>query len=327
MFRDPDLDVAMAADGYVTVAVFSADEVTEILDGYARLVPEPDRGEMAFDYMRPDRGAMAAVRQLLAPYWERHLPELFTDHEVVFSTFVIKPPGPDSRMYLHDDRTYVDESQHRTCTVWIPLVDTSPELGNGCLHVVAGSHRIMPAASGTNTPDWIRPFEEYLEAHARPVTVPAGTALVYDTRAVHSSPPNLSDRPRPAIAAAMAPRGTQLIHVRADDLHRRSVYAIDEDFFVRWHPRQLERRMPDEYRLLRTYEEAVVDADPAVVAAVCDPANVPVPTGPARIPDPPPPPEGLVLDPVAEPEPKEAPRPRRRSRLRLGRLLSSRSRN
>ncbi|HYF46426.1 MAG TPA: phytanoyl-CoA dioxygenase family protein [Acidimicrobiales bacterium] len=297
MFCDPAVDAAMARDGYVTVPFLSSDEVEEILEGYRRIVPTPDEGVMAFDYMRPDRSAMEAVAGLLAPYWERHLPGLFVDHDVVFSTFVIKPPSADSTMYLHDDRTYVDESRHRSCTVWIPLVDTSPELRNGCLHVVVGSHRIMTAASGTNTPDWIRPFEGYLAAHATPVSVPAGSALVYDTRTVHSSPPNLSDRPRPAIAAAMAPRGAELIHVFADDLHHRRVFAIDKDFFVRWHPRQLERRMPPDYPLIREYDEPVVDADPAVVAAVCDPSDIPVPTGPAAIPEPPPPPEGLDLEP------------------------------
>jgi hypothetical protein len=275
--RDPVAQAALERDGFAVVPLLDADEVAELLDAHERLVGRPDEAEIVFDYMQDDRSVMQAVTRMLAPYWARRVPEVFTDHAVAFSTFVVKYAGQESGMYLHDDRSFVDERRFRACTMWVPLVDTSPELQNGALHLVPGSHRIMAAASGTNTPDWIRPYEHYLLQHLRPVAVPAGHALVYDTKSLHWSPPNLSDAPRPAIASAMYPREADLVHVVGEGLHHRRVYAVDPEFFVLHHPRSLEQRMPDGYELVEEYDEAEVEADPATIAAaVGHPDELPV---------------------------------------------------
>lgn len=278
--RDPAAQAALDDDGFAVVPLLSAEEVAELRRAHERLVEPPADAQIVFDYMQPDRSVMEQITGLLAPYWARHLDEVFTDHAVAFSTFVVKYPGHESGMYLHDDRSFVDERRFRACTMWVPLVDTSPELDNGCLHLVPGSHQIMPAASGTNTPDWIRPYEHYLIEHLRPVSVPAGHALVYDTKALHWSPPNLSDGPRPAIASAIYPRAAQLVHVVGDGPHRRRIYAVDTDFFVQHHPRSIEEGMPEGYALLEEYDEPLVDADPAAIgAAVGRPDDRPEPWG------------------------------------------------
>lgn len=281
VFRDPERQEEFDTQGYTVVPFLSADEVQGVLDGYAEIVPEADEAIIAFDYTRDDRRVMHEVAALLSPVFARHIPSHFLSHEAIFWTFVIKPASPHSEMCLHDDRTYVDASRHRACTVWIPLVDTSPELENGCLCVVPGSHRIMPAASGTNIPNWIEPYDSYLKRYARPVAVPAGSGLIYDTKTLHWSPPNLSDQPRPAIAAAVVPSGEQLVHVVGEGLHRRRVYAVDRQFFVDHHPYSIEQGMPPGYDLLEEYWEERVSADPAAVALVGDPGDVPVPAGPA----------------------------------------------
>lgn len=275
---DRAADEALRDDGYAIVPLLEAAEVREVRAAQRARLDAPDApGPMAFDYMHHDRAAMHEVAELLAPVWERHLDALFVDHEVVFSTFVLKPPGHGSGMFLHDDRSFVDERRHRAFTVWVPLVDTGPELGNGCLYLVPGSHRIMPAASGTGTPDWIRPYERYLERFLQPVTMRAGEALVYDTKTLHGSTANLTDETREAIATAVAPAGAELIHVVADG-ERRRVHRVDHDFFLDVHPATIaEHGMPERYPVVEEYVEELVEASPAAVAAVCDPDDVPVP--------------------------------------------------
>lgn len=278
VLRDPVSDEALASQGYAVVPLLEPDEVDEVRAACRARLSDPDApGPMAFDYMQDDRTAMRRVAELLTPFWERHLPDVFAEHDVVFSTFVLKPPGHGSGMFLHDDRTFVDEAQHRAFTVWVPLVDTSPEIGNGCLYILPGSHRIMPAASGTGTPDWIRPYERYLERYLVPLSMTAGEALVYDTKTLHGSTANLTDQTREAIATAVAPRGAELVHVVADgDL--RHVHRVDHDFFQDVHPRQIEADgMPERYPLVRTYTETRLEADPLAIASVCDPDDVPVP--------------------------------------------------
>ena len=279
VLRDPTCDRQLRDEGYAVFPLLSDDEVAEIRSAYRTLVEDPDApGIMEFDYMAEDRSAMRQVAELLAPVWARHVPGVFTDHEPVFSTFVAKHPGPISGMFLHDDRTYLDERRQRAFTMWVPLVDTSPELDNGTLWIVPGSHRLFNAFSGTGTPDWIRPYEDYLERYLVPLRMRAGEALVYDTKTVHGSTPNRTSETREAIATAVAPRGADLIHVVAAEGTRRQVYRIDREFFLEVHPHSIETEgMPDRYPLIEEFDETVLEVDPVALAAVCDPQDVPVP--------------------------------------------------
>jgi hypothetical protein len=276
--RDPDLERALAEDGYVRFPLLDADQVAELIDAHRRLAPDLEAdGGMAFDYLQEDRSTMRAVTELVRPLWDEVLPDVFVDHRVVFSTFVIKRPGPESSMFLHDDRTFVDESQYRAHTLWVALDDTSPELDNGCLHLVPGSHRITDAPSGSGTPHWIADYHEYLSRFVVPVPAAAGDAVLYDSRTLHGSPVNRTDRPRHAMASAIAPRQAQLTHVVAHGDLRRT-YAVDASFFIDHHPHAVERSgMPSGYALLDERVEQHPVPAPEWIAAVCDPGDVPVP--------------------------------------------------
>lgn len=285
-FTDPARQREYETDGFTVIPLLAPDEVQHLLDRYAELVPEPDTDIITFDFTRDDRQVMGEVADLLRPLFARKVPEHFVDHEAVFWTFVIKPPGPHGELALHDDRTYIDESRGRACTVWVPLVDTGPEVGNGHLCVVAGSHTIMPVASGTTIPNWFGPYEQYLRDHSLHMTVPAGSALIYDSKTLHWSPPNLTDQTRPAIAVAVVPAGEQVVHVVGEGMHLRRVYAVDEQFYVDFHPTAIEQGMPDRYPLLREYREERVEATPEDIAAAIGADDLPVPTGPVEAPVP-----------------------------------------
>jgi hypothetical protein len=275
---DPDLDARFAEDGYAVVPMLDQDEVEALRAGHAEIGPAlASDGGMAFDYMQDARRAMEQITELLAPVWGRRLPEVFADHRVIFSTFVLKRPTEASGMYLHDDRSFVDERRHRSYALWVALDDTSPEIGNGCLHLVPGSHRIASAASGSNTPDWFTPYRGYFRRFLVPVPAKAGEAVVYDSKTLHCSPPNRTSHVRRAIASAIAPADAPLRWTFAEG-DRRRVFAIDEQFFVDHHPHEVEREgMPAGYALVDEYVERNPTPDPRAIAAVCDPTDVPSP--------------------------------------------------
>jgi ectoine hydroxylase-related dioxygenase (phytanoyl-CoA dioxygenase family) len=205
--------------------------------------------------MRPDRSVMRTLRDLLDPVWRAHLPRLFHDPAVAMATVVTKHPGDQSGMFLHEDRTFVDESRARAYTVWIPLVPVGPDLDNGGLQIVPGSHRLPTGLAGSNTPDLIRPFEAELRARLVPVTAEAGDAVVYDTRTLHASAPNLSGEPRPALTFAVVPDDEVMIHVVATSPTHRRVHAVTPDFFVEHHPREIEVEMPEDCPVIAEYDE------------------------------------------------------------------------
>ena len=314
IFLDEARQAEYDREGYTTLPLLSPAEVQALLEGYADLVPEADEEFIAFDFTRDDRAVMDGVARLLKPLFARKVPEHFVHHQAIFWTFVIKPAGPHSEMALHDDRTYVEEAHGRACTVWVPLVDTSPELDNGYLCVVPGSHTILQAASGTNIPNWFEPYDQYLRDHSVGVAVPAGTALIYDSKTLHWSPPNRSHEVRPAIAVAVVPAGAPLVHVVGEGMYHRRVYAVDEQFFVDHHPTLVEGGMPDGYTLVREYREGRVSADPEDVARAIGADDVPVPTHEVTAPvprvyrpgEPEDPTEARVEPPAPEPAPDSA---------------------
>ena len=106
-----------------------------------------------------------------------------------------KMPG-EAEVVWHQDIAFLDKEVEETFMVnfWIPLVDTDVE--NGCLEIVAGSHRhgIVPH----HKPD----FEQEIREHSVPPGVrilsilPAGGAALLQHKTVHRSFANLSDHIR-----------------------------------------------------------------------------------------------------------------------------------
>jgi len=252
--RDKVLDEQYHERGVVVTPFLTADEVGEIRVAYRSIAPPGDHG-LTVDYMRPDRGVMAEVRELMAPVFTRHFPEVFVDHRPTLITFVTKHPGEASDMFLHEDRTFIDERRFRAGTLWIPLVDVGPDIDNGCLFVIPRSHLLARAFSGTGTPELFRPYEGYLRTHLEPLTVPAGSAAFYDTRTLHTSPPNRTDEPREAIACAVVPREARIIHVVGTTRRHRRVHEVNDKFFLDVHPHSIAIDLPPEYPVIEEYED------------------------------------------------------------------------
>jgi hypothetical protein len=220
--------------GYVVVPLLGADEVESLRQRQAELASD-EADALAIDFTATDRSGMRATAELLAPMWEAHLGELFVDHRVIVSTFIVKQPGPGSEMVMHHETTFAADDVP-TYNAWIPLVDVDVEQSNGVLRLVPGSEHLPHGLVGFNTPPLFRAYEHVFGEVSVAVGAPAGSALVYDTRMLHRSEANLSAVPRPAIASAVAPARVPLLHVVASGRRRRRIYEIDPSFFIDVHP-------------------------------------------------------------------------------------------
>lgn len=279
--RDPELDRRLAEDGYVIMDFLDGDEVEALRCSYTSISPPEDEG-LTIDFMRSDRRMVHATADLLAPMWERHVDEVFLDHRPVVSTFVVKHPGPGSDMVLHNEPTFVDPELAVTYNVWIPLVDVQADPPNGALELVSGSHRLRFGLAGYNTPLLFRPYEQVLREHTVTLDVPAGSAVVYDSRVLHVSGPNLTPAVRPAIAAALAPRSVPLVHVVACGRRRRRLYGVDEGFFLDVHPSTAREVAESGHRVVREAQDdgRITPSDVAVALGI-----VHEPVGRVAIPD------------------------------------------
>jgi hypothetical protein len=175
----------------------------------------------------------------LAPIWERRLAAAFVDHRAVVSTFLMKWPGEVGHLPLHQDPSFVDERTDRAVTLWIAIDDASPELGNGPLHVIPGSHLAADEYRGTNTSSSFLAYIHEVWPLTVPVPVRSGDAVVLDGRLVHGSPPNTTDRLRLAVTTPVVRRDARLIHVVGVDDENVVLLEVEDDFYRRTSPRRL----------------------------------------------------------------------------------------
>jgi len=231
-FADPAIEARFLHDGYVVLrGLLDPEEVAQARSWHRRIHPEAGHGFFT-DLEYSDRPTQEEVGAALDPLWSRCLDAVLSDHRVFHTSFLMKWPDDDSELPLHADWTYVDESRFTSVAFWIGLDDASPEIDNGPLHVLPGSHRSADQQRGTNTRAWYQPWSPYIERHLVALDTRAGDAVVMDNRLVHGSPVNRSGAPRLAIAAAVAPRSAGLRHVVDQGDGSVRVLAVDEDFFL-----------------------------------------------------------------------------------------------
>lgn len=196
-------------DGFVLVPdVFSPSELQTIDDEVNRLLPEhEDRAghrpgwilgvgtcsDLAKDVAKDER-VLALIEDIVTPGIAIHSAKL-----------VAKVPGSDIECHWHQDEAFYrqpsDAATHsRTrLSVWIPLQDADES--NGCLWVVPGSHRwgLQPFAQ-VDYGQCRRKLtkEDYANEHAVPVSVPAGSMVLFSAWTWHHSKTNRTDRVRRA---------------------------------------------------------------------------------------------------------------------------------
>lgn len=294
-FADPGREESFRRQGYAVMPVLTPEQVAEVLDFYWSEVARPDDFGLCIDHMRDDRGPMRRIAERLGPLWQEVVPGLFVDHRPVFCTFVVKHPGVESQMGLHEDQSWVDETRFRSGTMWVPLTDVGPTTRNGALGVVPGSHRLALSPCGAGSPYLTAPYERGL---ADLVVVPemtAGSGLFYDSRTLHGSSANETGAPRVALACGIVPSPAGLRYVRATGRRGRTVFAVDDRFYLDHSPRQLVDAMPPGYEQVDAYTDELglapaqvgellglgqpVPADPVVPWAV-HPSAEPLPVLP-----------------------------------------------
>lgn len=232
-FHDPDLEAELDEVGFVVVDLLSSAQVA-LLAEIAERVYVDDRTGFHASNLSGQHEYRHAVAREVQPVLEPIVSPLLVDHESYTASLLMKWPDEDSAFHTHQDWTMVDEQRYRTVNAWCPLVDTDES--NGALRVLPGSHRVLRAIrcspmppQGSESPGWQVGWEEMVA-----VPVAAGQALIFDHAVLHSSGPNRSPRPRPAVAAAFKPREAELRHWYLPDptSDRLEVFSIDAAFFA-----------------------------------------------------------------------------------------------
>lgn len=233
ILTDKSGNASLLRDGYIVVSNFlSAEEIQGLRLAYDSYDPGiSSRYYSTIDSW--DRGYKHHVNLAIRQAAMRSVAQVFNHYRPLTGNFVIKRKGRKSKVYMHFDISCVDERQHESCVLWLPLMDV--DLENGALQMMAGSHRFMNPIRGPGVRRYYESlYGEFERNWMTPVPMKAGDALIFLNRILHYSPPNRSRLPRIGARIDMIPTEAQAIMYhwqKGTPQDFVEVYAIDDDFY------------------------------------------------------------------------------------------------
>ena len=162
--------------------------------------------------------------------------EYLNDFQPLFGNFMIKSPDPEVAMDLHADWAYVDEHKVRSAAIWVPLIDVNAQ--NGCLGIIEGSHKITNAIRGPGIRQSGRIHDnEWASRYGKLIPMKAGDAIIYDHALLHYSPPNKTDKIRPALNFSLKPASAKpwIHYFQLEGSDEIELYSVEDPaFYIRY---------------------------------------------------------------------------------------------
>lgn len=193
VFRSHELQQSFEKNGYVVVPFYTPEEVQELTTLYQRLHPKDENGFFPSTFSK-DKNYRTVADIEIRRVCERPMNEYLQDIKTMCGCFIVKSPGPESAMCVHQDMTLVDESVYTGINIWVPLIDLTAT--NGVLQVLPGSHRLYPTYRGSTIPGFYDEVNEQIKPYLQTVFAKAGEAVIFDQSIIHYSDANLSDNVR-----------------------------------------------------------------------------------------------------------------------------------
>jgi hypothetical protein len=193
VFRDDALQQSFEKNGFVAVPFYTAEEVEELKALYHRLHPQDEKGFFPSTFSK-DKNYRATADAEIRRICERPMNHYLQDIKTICGSFIVKSPGPESAMCVHQDMTLVDESKFTGINIWVPLIDLTAT--NGVIQVLPGSHRMYPTYRGSTIPGIYDEVSEQIKPYLESLYLKAGEAVFFDQSIIHYSDANLSDEVR-----------------------------------------------------------------------------------------------------------------------------------
>lgn len=235
VFKDEQLQRKFDDMGFVRLNVLSQDETKRLLSSYEAL-PRPRESGFHCTMFSPEEDLRTSVDAIIKDALVDKLNAHFVQHTALYGNFMVKEPGVESEWFVHQDWAYVDETEHVSVAVWVPLIDLTEE--NGVLCVVPGSHKIPNIVRGPGVTDpWTDLHQIIKEDCHEKIILKAGEAIVWHHRLVHFSPPNLSSTARVAATLIYTPFDVPVIHYWKNSSIPGTMvnkYAIGSNFFMKY---------------------------------------------------------------------------------------------
>lgn len=274
IFQHPGLQAQFERDGYLVLPWLEAAALQRMQTLLREAIPEtPERGFYSTSFL-PDYTFKKQLSEQISGEMNLLVRQIFQDYKTLGAGFLLKQAGTAGRMPLHQDWTVVDESQYRSITIWIPLIDVNAE--NGAIRVLPGSHEYHNILRAPTLPPAISHLGARIEPHLRTLEMKAGQAFIFDQSLIHCSHDNNSTVPRPALTYGLTHSEAQLVYYYQNpgipDAPVEKL-AVGDDFFLRYH--NIGER-PDFGTLIATVEQDTSSIPEASMAALLKGEAIPV---------------------------------------------------
>ncbi|MEX0812885.1 MAG: phytanoyl-CoA dioxygenase family protein [Chitinophagales bacterium] len=255
IFKNEKLNNAFLKYGYVCIDLLTDTEIKALNTFYNNHKINAASG-FHTTHFSTDRKLKKSIHHYIIEQVWPLLDRQLQDFTPVFANFMIKEAHHESIMPLHADWTYVDESKHLSIAAWIPLCDTNEN--NGTLGVIPFSQHLSKNIRGPRILQWEHPFnDKIIEAAGKLINMKAGQAIIYNHRLLHFSPPNKSNKVRPALNLSIVPNNIELIHYTIPEGFDQILkYKVEnQDFYLDYD----NFKVPEKGELLENLDKNIVN--------------------------------------------------------------------
>ncbi len=238
IFRDSERQARFDADGYVRAPMLDTMQLSALMAEFAALRPHdgfaPDgngfaRNSYHCTFLDTDHAYKRATFDLFTRHFAHVLDRFLVDYRILTANFYIKPSGR-GELPIHQNWPVLEDFAATSVTIWCPLVDVG--VSNGTLHVVPGSHKLVPHVEGPDSPAYFTTFADRLYGHMTPLLAPAGEGFIFDDGLVHGSPPNLSETPRIAVQITCVPAELTPVFFFKESEARFELIEAEPEFYI-----------------------------------------------------------------------------------------------
>ena len=211
IFKDPRLNNSFLNDGFLVIYnAFDITTLDKLQEIYSNNIPDCNKTFYTTQWI-DSPGYKSRISTKISAEINSVLLSFLNNYKSVFSYFMVKHPNDTSFSHAHQDWSIVDEEIYSSINTWLPLTVVTRE--NGAMRLLPQSHKTFNLPRGSYIEN--RSFDNQRilsEKDFLTLNLQAGDLLLFDTRLVHASFNNISEKTRVATGNILIPEKASLFH-------------------------------------------------------------------------------------------------------------------
>lgn len=232
VFKDTSLKNEVHEKGYTIVPFLSSVQIEALRTLYKKEHNlEMQNGGMFYSLYSKDleyrKRIHNEIANIVLPSFEKY----FINYKNIVNIFITKASGNESEFYVHQDSTALNELEHSALSIWIPLQDITHD--NGALGVIEKTHSFFSPFRGITIKQPFQSIQSTLKEYLKPIYLKAGEAILFDSRIIHNSLPNISGSDRLVALCGVFPKeASYLTCYKGPEPNSKIELIQEEDNFI-----------------------------------------------------------------------------------------------